>query len=321
MAATLVQENSIDIAAWPRDEEFGIFPQGTRAKCSVLAPAGLAEPVLRPGERYLFKLSREAYPDQFWAEVVAYRIGRLLGLDVPPAFASFDSSTNECGALIQWFYREDVDRFVHAGDYLQRLQPDFDRERGTDHNLRDNSRLLRSFSISVGMLRDWRQWWANALVFDALLGNTDRHQDNWGFIFDDGPPGEVRLAPLFDNGTSLGHERFPERVAGWDPATLDRYIAKGTHHVRWRLGDSQAERAHMTLVRNAVASWPREIAPIGRLIGRISADDLESSIDDLTRVAIPVVLSQERLRFMLRLLCRRLDHLKEIFRVASESHR
>ena len=40
------------------------------------------------------------------------------------------------------------------------------------------------------------------LLLDAVVGNTDRHHENWGFIRTVG--GEFHLAPTFDHASSLG---------------------------------------------------------------------------------------------------------------------
>ena len=37
-------------------------------------------------------------------------------------------------------------------------------------------------------------------LFDYLIGNTDRHQNNWAFIMEDGI---LRFSPLYDNSSSL----------------------------------------------------------------------------------------------------------------------
>ena len=55
---------------------------------------------------------------------------------------------------------------------------------------------------------------AEYLVFDALIGNTDRHHSNWGIIRHEGRPD--RMAPSFDHASSLG---FNVR-----PAKLDRQL-------------------------------------------------------------------------------------------------
>jgi hypothetical protein len=94
-------------------------------------------------------------------EVIAYRIGCLLGLPVPPAFAAMRDGT--CGALIEWFYQDGKEAFTHAGDLLiAHIRPDFDRKEGNFHNLIDNMELLRQLN-QIGLFNeDWRQWWTDA---------------------------------------------------------------------------------------------------------------------------------------------------------------
>ena len=62
------------------------------------------------------------------------------------------------------------------------MRHDFDRDRGTKHNLLDVERLMRALVNTGALVQKWRQRWAEALLFDALIGNSDRHQDNWGLI-------------------------------------------------------------------------------------------------------------------------------------------
>lgn len=46
-----------------------------------------------------------------------------------------------------------------------------------------------------------RHFW-NVFVVDALIGNFDRHNGNWGFLFDEGT-GETIPAPIYDCGSCL----------------------------------------------------------------------------------------------------------------------
>jgi len=47
------------------------------------------------------------------------------------------------------------------------------------------------------------------LMLDALIGNTDRHHENWGAVLS--VEGRVHLAPTFDHASSLGREQTDER--------------------------------------------------------------------------------------------------------------
>ena len=115
-----IQAATIDVAEWEVDAEFGVFPQGARAKDAVFASAFPPDPAITPGRRYLFKRSKRSYPDQFWGEVVAYRIGSLMGLFVPPAFVAWNSETGISAALIEWFYSDGLEAFVMAGIFCSR---------------------------------------------------------------------------------------------------------------------------------------------------------------------------------------------------------
>ena len=46
------------------------------------------------------------------------------------------------------------------------------------------------------------------LTFDALVGNTDRHHENWAVL-----TGSQSLAPTYDHGASLGFNASPARRA------------------------------------------------------------------------------------------------------------
>lgn len=310
----LVQQKVLDVTNWEEDE-FVVFPQGARAKSAYISPSILPDPTLRPKWRYLFKKSRGCYPEQFWGEVVAYRIGCLMGVPVPPAFAAVRRDTGATGALIEWFYEEGDQSFIWAGEFLQRMDPNFDRERGSTHYMQGNELLARSFAMGrrEGLrlfTQDWRQWWVDALIFDALIGNTDRHQDNWGFVFSSSEP-YITLAPLFDNGTSLGSERHEPQFSHWGDGQFAKYIANGQHHVRWRVAPAIAERQHAALVRLALERWPSTRARARSRLN-FTAMDMAKCIEDLAALDAPVPLSPKRQSFMLELLTRRLEILREI---------
>lgn len=307
----LIQTQPIDVATWIADTRYTVFPQGARAKGAFLCPDPAPQPVLIAGKRYLFKHSRLAYPDQFWAEVIAYRIGCLLGVEVPPAFAGWSSVTGQCGALIEWFYGAG-EASMHGGDFLQRLRPDFDRRKGTTHNMADNEVIMRALAQANMLYTDWRAWWVEAIMFDGIIGNNDRHQDNWTLIFESNPGGRCRMSPYFDNGTSLGHELFTERVGGWDAERLDRYIRAGRHHVRWPQPNSEPQRlGHPDLFLEAVARWPEAREAACAKARDLTVDQVVAALADLPEIDVPVPLTPARLNFTIELLCRRLSLLQQ----------
>lgn len=203
----MLYDVAIDIANWLPDKEFQNYPIGARPKTAVFPPKDCNLHFIKNSRRYLFKRSYYRYPDQFWCEIIAYYIGRLLSVQAPPAFVAYYSSKpqQQCGALIEWFYEDDQEHLVHGGEFLQSIIPQYDRKKGEQHNFQTVTKLCEFFSrLKRPWLFDqnWSQYWGEIFLFDTLIGNTDRHQDNWGFLFG---ASNIKLAPLFDNGTSLGH--------------------------------------------------------------------------------------------------------------------
>ena len=53
--------------------------------------------------------------------------------------------------------------------------------------------------------KELREHFWKMFVIDALIGNWDRHNGNWGFIYNQGKD-EMKIAPIYDCGSSL----FPQ---------------------------------------------------------------------------------------------------------------
>src|SRR5436305_6506844 len=116
----------IDVASWRRDEDYPIFPIGSKPKRLLRSPAEVVEPFLIPGHRYLYKVSQDWRRHQTWSEVLAYEIGKSLSLPIPPAFVAIDSSDGSMGVLVEFFYGYPDDasppHFLHGTDILQRIR-------------------------------------------------------------------------------------------------------------------------------------------------------------------------------------------------------
>lgn len=74
----------------------------------------------------------------------------------------------------------------------------------------------------------------NVFVIDALLGNFDRHNGNWGFLFDDVSE-QASIAPVFDCGSCLlpqADEKVMREVLGEEDALNARIYQFPTSAVR-----------------------------------------------------------------------------------------
>jgi hypothetical protein len=79
-------------------------------------------------------------------------------------------------------------------------------------------------------------WWGRALPFDALIGNTDPHTENWGVLVrrQDGAPLKFESRATIRQRCSLGYERSDSALSElMAPARLTAYIKRGTHDCGW----------------------------------------------------------------------------------------
>jgi hypothetical protein len=110
------------------------------------------------------------------------------------------------------------------------------------------------------------------LLLDALIGNGDRHHENWAVIHD---TASRRLAPSYDHASSLGRELLDEaraaRLDGADPSrTLDRYATRAASAFYASPADTKplspidAFRAAARLRAEASAFWLARLADVGQ---------------------------------------------------------
>lgn len=85
--------------------------------------------------------------------------------------------------------------------------PQGDITNGTGTNLNEIIRTLREHPLSIQIPELTARFW-DMFVVDALIGNPDRNNENWGLIRD--LDNQYRIAPVFDCGNCL-NSKLSER--------------------------------------------------------------------------------------------------------------
>lgn len=305
---------AVNISNWREDDEFGTYPEGARDKTLLYSPSPPLYEFLIPNHRYLYKHAFGRHPDQFWAEIIAYQVGCLLDVPVPPAFVAYDKDNNSCGALIEWFLNypdHPEERFVPGGDIMMSLMPGYDRKKGQQHNFAMVELYLNFLEKNRKVeMPDWRIYWCDMLLFDALIGNTDRHQDNWGLLWLTSNT-KVRIAPVFDNGTSMGYEILERKMDDfYKPDRMRSYINKGRHHIRHQLHDEFAAQ-HIELLELLVKKYPTFADRIKNKLNAFDMASLKAIIANCTKFKILIPLTEKRAEFVGHLIESRYLAIKE----------
>lgn len=319
----------IDVSTWKYDEDFAVYPEGAREKNLFQSPSTPPYKFIKPNYKYLFKKSVHRHPVQFWSEIFAFRFGEVLGVKVPPAFVAFNSKTGEYGALIEWFYSSPKERYIAGGDLMIRIDKSFDRDKGADHCLQYILRLgyVLNRAEQLRLMSDWNIEWAKILTFDALIGNTDRHQENWGIITQMVTPDpkyklirrllrrssslywNCKLSPAFDNGTSLMYEIFDENLKNFERSDRRiKYIKRGRHQMK--INPDDAKRAsHGELIKYLCSYDKRTKKIVQSILER--AKDVEKVANYLVGFDIGIPFTEMRSAVLQKLIRDRVEYFKK----------
>ncbi len=162
----------VDISQWSEQPWWNTG--GTRNKKIFLNPSD--------NERYYFKQSlkreKKDYKYEFWSEIIASELGQQLGFNV----LRYDIAVwgNELGCLSKSMINPDKEELVEGGKYLQAFDNTFNPD---DRKLRSQYTFdLIASTLEAFQLLNFLDHILEIIVFDALIGNSDRHQENWAFI-------------------------------------------------------------------------------------------------------------------------------------------
>ncbi len=161
-----------DISEW--GEQPWLNTGGTRNKKIYLNP--------EDNELYYFKQSlkkeKKDYKFEFWSEIIAYEIGEMCGFDVLPYHIAIRG--DEVGCISKSMINPDKEELVEGGRYIQAFDNTFDPD---DRKLRYQYNFaLICNTLHFFKLDEFCEDIVEILVFDSLIGNSDRHQENWAFI-------------------------------------------------------------------------------------------------------------------------------------------
>ena len=163
------------------------------------------------GRGKLFKLVHGAGED--WAEKVCAEVARTLGLPHAEYDLAIWDAGDKLGVASSNFCIPNGE-LILGNELLSEVYPDYEtpgvsRFRQSAHTVGRVLDVLKKYEPATPLGWAAPAWAGDALgtfvgylLLDALVGNTDRHHENWGFVRT--RDGLLRLAPTFDHASSLG---------------------------------------------------------------------------------------------------------------------
>lgn len=204
---------------------------------------------------WLFKYP-QAGAGQHWAEKVAAETAdRLRIVHAVVELATIRGVRGSCTKSFTINRRQ----LIHGNEVLAATMS-YERDKRFGQSAHTLSNIFRALEFafrSKEAATAAKRQFAGYLVLDALVGNTDRHHENWGFVVRRTASGlKGRLAPTFDHASSLGRElRDAKREERLREGSVGRYSERARGAVYWtdagRHGPSPLE-----IVRRATRAYP-----------------------------------------------------------------
>jgi hypothetical protein len=240
------------------------------------------------GERWLFKEARQSTGED-WAEKVAAELARSLG--TPAADVELAEYCGRRGCISRSFVDlPSGEALVHGNEILAFHVTGYDRTktfRQSDHTLANVVSAVRARFGTTPLTTSMLTTLASYVVLDALIGNTDRHHENWGLLVR--PHAEegsvlVRVAPSFDHASSLGRELLDERREELlREAQVARYLSRGRGGIFDSANDARGANP-LRLVELAAVEYPLYFRAALIAATQLAADAIKEAVEAVPEV-------------------------------------
>jgi len=157
---------------------------------------------LENGQWWMVKAGK---PEELFSELLAYRIGKLLGLNMAEYATAGD--------------------FIKSRDFTDDARVDFEPAIGI---IGDQSDYVKIYETLRGLDTSIASQYVRMCYFDGLIYNMDRHENNFGVLRDSDTGEILSLAPLYDHNIALIARGYPNRAPD---DLLIRDFAALIHHV------------------------------------------------------------------------------------------
>ena len=294
-----------DLDSWQAAEE---PPSGSREKRTLIRSTD--------GAHFIFKHPKNRREHQIWSELLgSFVAGDLLGWEVQ--HTALGVLNGRPGNLLSYIYRTDSEcneQFIEGWQLCKEIDPEFDVDEGQRHTF---PFLLRVYDEVISQRYgisgiDFMEFWSRAFALETLISNGDRHAENWAIIVS---PSGSRMAPLYDNGSSMGCEyenRGLRRCFGQDgqirPAWINHFRNHGKHHVRL---DQPAKHGATfeSLCHKLLATYPE---------GRVAFEQVASTNLEAVSILMNDIIRDIKLPEGYALTERRAQHMQAVLQIGMD---
>jgi HipA-like C-terminal domain len=241
---------------------------------------------LSDGKEWLFKEARP-HTGEDWAEKIAAEVAARVTIEA--ATVELATCRDRNGSASRSFIdRTEKQNLVHGNELLAGQITGYDRnkrQRQSDHTLENIvATINKLFASNEHIKRGVLTTLASYMVLDALIGNTDRHHENWGLVLayqSERGTMQLSVAPSFDHASSLGRELSDARRAELlTQGHVETYVRRGRGGIYLRSEDRHGANP-VYLVEVAVRAYPAYFTPTLESLAEVPLETLYTVIDEV----------------------------------------
>ncbi len=224
---------------------------------------------------YIAKSAQKWYPHESVIEYILNRIGIDLGLNMNNV--KIARVNGQIRFLSQYFLNREIQNLIHGaeicGEYLEdnEMAKEIAEDKNSARELFTIQFIFQAIqSVFPDCCNELKEELIKMIVFDAIIGNNDRHYYNWGIIKSIRKDGESpRFSPIYDTARGLlwnwSDERVKTQLSNLQSGgkQIEKYIQHGCPRISI---EGDADINHFKLIGDIYSSYTEYRGTISSLI-------------------------------------------------------
>ena len=258
------------------------------------------------GQTGLFKFKKDTDTTDHVSECLAYQIAQLL--ELPCAKFELGCCYGREGSMSYNIIQNDSQILIEGIYFITSQYPEYDSEMFVDR--------VTGKKYSVEMVLQSIQKYVpidnflKMLIFDFLIGNTDRHQNNWAILEENG---QMKWSPLYDNSSSLCAYIAQSQIQSYMGKDRKRWNAlvdtKSRSMLRCCMNDEKRP-THLVVLEYVHDHYCEETI---EFVKRITDVLTETSIYAMLNQYSITELSKEKKNLILKFLLSKIELMKQVY--------
>jgi len=298
-----------DFDHWIKPEDLS-EASGTSEKLWLRSPEGKTTGLFKFPKAQDYPGKPKSISTEHISEWIASQLGEVLGVDCADVKLGYrDGRIGSLSILVPELSNSSAE-LIEGVNFIKEAYPKYDAN--AMMNLADNTYYCLNHIL--GSTQDYlpTQFWVKVLLFDFIIGNSDRHHSNWALLKQ--PDQQYIPCPLYDNGSSLCSyvtEEQMERLFSKDTGPMYRQTDTGSRS-RIRIdGHTRKIPTHKQVIKYILTQYPRITIPIAQKFLVLLTPDY---VDNVLSQIPDDIFSPNRKRLISCFLIKKLEILSELLK-------